>query len=150
VLYGTAAALLAAGTVWWWRADPIPPEDPRVPALRAAAERALPDAAGMKAGTVVVGPGREVRSMASTGDGTFRLNLACGGAGRLQVRLAMGNTVLENGLRAGSARTVACAPEPVPVAFTVEADGQAGLTAVLPADVTAPVVLRSTWTADQG
>jgi hypothetical protein len=90
VLYALAGVVLLGGGVWFFRADPIADESPRLAAWRAAAEESLPDLPlQTMAETLVLSRGGRAERTAAVDGGAYTLSMVCAGTtGQVRVRLS--------------------------------------------------------------
>src|SRR5206468_1640555 len=80
VLYAGAAALLAAGALWWDRAAPRQPADSSMAQWTATAERLLPEPEDAEAGeTLQLKAGTEREISANVEDGPHHITVVCVG-----------------------------------------------------------------------
>jgi hypothetical protein len=113
VLYAGAALLLAAGGVWWVRAEPEPEVDPDVARWSATAERLLPEPPDAEATeTVELGVGAERQIDAPIDTGNQRLSVVCVGEADSIVRVSLG-------LIDDSGRGLHCTGDQAPTRFEV-------------------------------
>lgn len=106
-LYSLTAAVLLAGGVWWFSADPTPDVTSEVAAWREAVEAALPEEASSAglAETVVLGENARTERSSSVDGGAYTLSMVCAGPGG-QVRVRLSTTGTDSG------RAVPCTADP--------------------------------------
>ncbi len=142
-LYTGAAALLTAGTLWWFAAAPREPRNRQIDEWRATALRLLPDNAGQQhADTMPLPAGAEHEALAEVAPGEYLVTLVCvGGPGSL-VRVSLG----EDGTDSGQG--LRCSGDIVPENFSVSVAGELRLNVTVGAS--GPVVFRYSLLRTQG
>jgi hypothetical protein len=99
VLYGCAAALLAAGGAWWFEAAPRQEADPQIERWKQNALRLLPDVEAQNhAGTLALAAGVDREVTAAIGPGEYSVSVVCVGGAASQVRVSLGEAGYDSGL----------------------------------------------------
>ena len=138
VLYGTAAALLAGGGVWWALAAPAEDAGDPTDRWRADAERLLPDAANHEdADTVVLPSGAEEELSSQVPCGSYVVGVICVGGPGSTARVALSRDGSDSGLG------LSCEGEHPPDTFPVGLAGDLRLHVTV-SDGAGPVVFRYT------
>jgi hypothetical protein len=133
LLYGSAAAILVAGGLWWFRSAPADEGVDKAEAWRQSAEQYLPDVPEQVAGdTIELAAGVDQEVTENVANGPYRIAVVCVGGDDSHVRIRLADE--------DSGRGLACAAENRSDSFTVSVAGQLRMTVTV--STSGPVIFR--------